>query len=104
VPAEILEFVKNVVEQYLPGMADASLTLSHEHIGCEAASPKHQPGLPDVHSVPSVDHLETHQPFQLARQVVTLSKQVPNSAHTHRHYARLTLDARGKLVKLVVSR
>ncbi len=104
VPPEILEFVKNVVEQYLPGMADASLTLSHEHIGCEAASSKHQPGLPDVHSVPSVDHLETHQPFQLARQVVTLSKQVPNSAHTHRHYARLTLDARGKLVKLVVSR
>jgi hypothetical protein len=104
VPAEIIDFVKNVVEQYLPGMADASLTLSHEHIGCEAASPKHQPGLSGIQSETSVDHLETHQPFQLARQVVTLSKQVPNSAHTHRHYARLTLDARGKLVKLVVSR
>lgn len=104
IPPEIVEFVKNVVEQYLPGMANASLTLSHEHIGCQAATPKRQSGLPACQFSPPVDHLETHQPFQLARQVVTLSKQVPNSAHTHRHYARLTLDAKGKLVKLVVSR
>jgi hypothetical protein len=33
-----------------------------------------------------------------------LSKEVVRSTHTHRHYARLTLDEQNQLVKLVVSR
>jgi hypothetical protein len=33
-----------------------------------------------------------------------LSKQVARSQHIHNHYARLTLDANGNLVKLAISR
>lgn len=104
IPPEILEYVKNVVEQYLPGMEGARLTLSNEHIGCEFIQPKsayHPTSSPSsaYHGKPNPQASN-----QLARKVVTLSKQVPNSTHVHRHYARLTLDAEGKLVKLVVSR
>jgi hypothetical protein len=104
VPQELLEYVKSVVEQYLPGMAGSELTLSYEHIDCDAAQPKHSPMHPNLQDNQTVDHLTGHQPFQLARKVVTLSKEVPNSTHRHHHYARLTLDAQGKLVKLAVSR
>jgi hypothetical protein len=36
--------------------------------------------------------------------VVTLSKTIVEASLTHAQYARLTLDAGGKLVKLAVSR
>lgn len=101
VPQEILDYVKNVVEQYLPGMDGSQLTLSYEHVDCDAVQPKHTQGASSAHPV---DHLTRQQPYQLARKVITLSKDIPNSTHLHHHYARLTLDAQGKLVKLAVSR
>jgi hypothetical protein len=36
--------------------------------------------------------------------VVTLSKQVPDGQRHHPHFARLTLDENGKILKLAVSR
>ncbi|MGW8249540.1 MAG: C25 family cysteine peptidase, partial [Anaerolineales bacterium] len=101
VPQEILDYVKNVVEQYLPGMAGSQLTLSYEHVDCDAIQPKQASG---TFAEQPVDHLTAQKPYQLARKVVTLSKDIPNSTHLHHHYARLTLDAQGKLVKLAVSR
>lgn len=102
VPDDIQEFVKSVVRQYLPGMEDARLTMSLEHVDCGTNHPiRHSEG---SHSQKRPDSASARQGFQLARKVITLSKEVPNTAHIHHHYARLTLDAQGKLVKLVVSR
>jgi hypothetical protein len=95
VPPEVLVYVKHVVEQYLPGMANAQLTFTDEHAYC--TSENHVCPTRQFGSKGSL----TQQP---GRHLVTLSKQIERSDHIHRHYARLTLDSQGKLVKLAVSR
>jgi hypothetical protein len=107
VPSEMLVYVKKIVEQYLPGMEDASLTWSHEHAECHEHSHECPTGQLAKASVPY--RIASGQSYRPGRSVITLSKQkrVSNGAsiqHLHRHYARLTLDENGKLVKLVVSR
>lgn len=95
VPGEVLTYVKHVVAQYLPGMEDAQLTYSHERAECHATG--HLCPTGQIKARAPINH-----PPQ--RQLVTLSKQVRLAGHTHPHYARLTLDGQGKLVKLVISR
>jgi hypothetical protein len=104
VPQEIISFVKGVVEQYLPGMQGANLTMSLEHLDCESNHPERQTKASAPRNISRKDPPAARQHFQLARKVITLSKDVPQPTHIHHHYARLTLDAQGKLVKLVVSR
>ncbi len=98
VPADVLAYVKNVVEQYLPGMQGAMVKLSYEHPECDAGD----------HLCPTAQLGAKSPDLTLAqrpkRRVVVLSKEVANATHTHRHYARLTLDEQNQLVKLVVSR
>lgn len=92
---DMIKNVKNVVEQYLPGMRNAQLSLSHTHAECSCQGhtcPTHQLG---SKSKP------THDP---EHQVVTLSKQIVHSHRVHETYARVTFDKQGKLVKLAVSR
>jgi hypothetical protein len=92
---EVMDYVKHVVSQYLPGMADAKLALTQEHSTCHS----------QAHTCPTGQIGDKTAPsLQPDRRVVTLSKQVQKGSGLHRHYARLTLDAQGKLVKLVVSR
>lgn len=107
VPVEVLAQVKHVVEKYLPGMEDAQVTFSAESPGCQE----------NCQNCPSaqLNRKSTQNRFS-ERKVVTLSKQVacssvqtdnyqPDEAvQIHRHYARLTLDGQGKLIKLSVSR
>jgi hypothetical protein len=95
IPEEVLRQVKSVVAEYLPGMKEANMSYSHEHAGCTS----HE------HTCPTAQMGNKSIPAQKPdRQVVTLSKQYRQQEHLHRQYARLTLDAQGKLVKLVVSR
>jgi hypothetical protein len=94
VPDEVLKYVKHVVSQYLPGMEDAQLSFSNERAEC------HSPG----HTCPTSQIKSRPLTRQPDRHLVTLSKQVQRERHVHPHYARLTLDGQGKLVKLVVSR
>jgi hypothetical protein len=95
IPPEVLNYVKHVVSQYLPGMTDAKVKISHEHAECTGIG----------HTCPTADMGAKARPaLNPSRQVVTLSKTIQQSAFVHRHYARLTLDSKGKLVKLVVSR
>jgi hypothetical protein len=110
---DTLNFVRTVVSQYLPGMQDADLQLSHEHLVCAESNTffpeTHLSGerggkKPAVPGMPGAD-----SDVLPNRRVITLSKQVqvthPRAANLeHRHYARLTLDPEGRLVKLVVSR
>lgn len=98
---ETLDQVKRLVKQYLPGMSDAHFTYCHEQAGCLGVD----------HSCPTSQLGSKTRPAKAPeRSVVTLSKQVeiPRSenmpALVHHHYARLTLDGRGKVIKLAVSR
>lgn len=110
VPGEVIEYVKGIVEQYLPGMKDAQVSLSHEHSNCIMAG--HECPTGQLHLKPSgknVVMLEGSTPpvtedTLTSRRIIVLSKEVNGSAHLHRHYARLTLDEQNHLVKLVVSR
>jgi hypothetical protein len=57
------------------------------------------------HNCPTAQmHVKSSTAAGMGRQVVVLSKQVKKTTQTHYQYARLTLDANGKVIKLAVSR
>ena len=106
IPTEVMAQVKHVVDQYLPGMKDAQVSFSNEVAGCANSCSNCASG--QVQD-------KKKKIKKSGRKVITLSKNVPvssgdKSPHIndniliHRHYARLTLDKYGKLVKLAVSR
>lgn len=102
-PPELLGYVKKIVTQYLPGMEDARMTVSVERAVCTAHDH------PEGHTCPTAEMNGKSKPRkQPDRQLVVLSKvfksSIEKSAPLHQQYARLTLDGKGKLVKLVVSR
>ncbi len=92
---EMVGQIKSIVEQYLPGMRDAQISLSHEHAECCC----------DGHVCPTA---QLGKKFNLGhepeRRVVTLAKQVVRSHYVHKTFARVTLDKNGNMVKLTVSR
>ncbi|HSF83674.1 MAG TPA: C25 family cysteine peptidase [Anaerolineales bacterium] len=96
---EVEAQVKQVVEQYLPGMAGARITVSHEHADCSLE--EHTCPTAQLRGLLGAAPEHFHQPN---RRMVVLSKQIKNTTHMHFHYARLTLDEGNRLVKLVVSR
>jgi tetratricopeptide (TPR) repeat protein len=91
----MLSKVRSIVSSYLPGMSDAVCRIH-----------------PQRHSCNGTDHMcPTHQlsmnkvpPGAQSTLVVTLSKHVPDGQRHHPHFARLTLDENGKILKLAVSR
>jgi hypothetical protein len=91
-PEETLATVKAVVAEYLPGMLESKATYSHEHTECQG----HNCTLPHVH--------RKSMGLAPTRSLVTLSKKVPSGEFQHPQYARITMDAKGKVVKLAVSR
>lgn len=87
--------VKSIVSRYLPGMVDADYSIHEQRHGCEGddhTCPTHQMGIKSSRHRPST------------RLVVSLAKSIPEGQHKHIHYARLTLDRDGKVLKLAVSR
>jgi hypothetical protein len=95
IPKDVVANVKKIVDQYLPGMRDAKLWLSHEHAECGS----------EGHECPT-SQLGAKTKFENDpdRRVVTLSKQVVRTKQVHESFARLTLDKQGNIVKLAVSR
>ncbi|HMK09672.1 MAG TPA: C25 family cysteine peptidase, partial [Anaerolineales bacterium] len=92
---ETFDRVKTIVSQYLPGLADATAQVHSQHCGCDGRDhlcPCSQLGMK---SAPG-DGQQTI--------VVTLAKQFPDGDRRHSHFARLTLDSTGKVLKLAVSR
>lgn len=92
---ETLDRVKTIVAQYLPGLADANAKVHSQHCGCDGRDhlcPCSQLGMK---SAPA----ETQQTV-----VVTLTKHISDGGRKHVHFARLTLDSTGKVLKLAVSR
>jgi hypothetical protein len=100
VSLETISHLKSVVAQYLPGMNDAKVSLSHEHQTCSNLCGNCGSG---KKCCMSQANSKNQSPLMSHRRVVTLSKNFEQAQHTHRQYARLTLDERGKIVKMVVS-
>lgn len=100
-PAEVLSTVKQVVASYLPGMADAQATYTTERAVCTA----HGHECPTSQLGCGCDTNGKSGPSkQPQRRLVVLSKSFEKAGLIHPQFARLTLDPRGKLVKVVVSR
>jgi hypothetical protein len=97
VTPEMVAQIKGVVAQYLPGMNDAALRITHAHALCHGGDhlcPTAQLGKLGKNKAAASPHTT----------VVTLSKTFRVHARAHPHYARVTLDAQGAVVKLAVSR
>jgi tetratricopeptide (TPR) repeat protein len=100
-PSKTLAQVKSIVEQYLPGMQDADVSFSRSHATCCGES----------HTCPtSTRSTKMRGSKKVENNVITLSKHVEKSlspsgaVQTHHHYARLTIDDSGKVIKMAVSR
>ncbi len=101
IPSKTLAQVKIIVEEYLPGMRDANIQYTRSHATCSG----------DGHSCPtSLNGSKTTSQKIPENNVVTLSKRVEKSnsqsgtIQTHHHFARVTIDDKGKILKLAVSR
>jgi hypothetical protein len=106
-PPEVMMNVRQVVARYLPGMSDAQLVFAHERVQCKGEDHTCPTSQLDRHEPPDIE--PTHEGKTIleagpSRSLVTLSKEVVSSDSIHQHYARLTLNDQGKVVKLVVSR
>lgn len=104
VPPEIMKGVQRAVAKYLPGMKDARLdyvcetSSSLENNPVSANSKSHGKSF-------TKKNTEKNKPGGLLnRNLVMLSKSIARQGEIHPIFARLTLDDRGRLVKLVVSR
>jgi hypothetical protein len=86
-PSEVMTQVKSIVEKYLPGMRDANYTFSRVYMQGDK-------------SLGNVDSVRQKN----GRTVVTLRKSYQVANRHHHHFARLTVDKQGKVVKLAVSR
>jgi tetratricopeptide (TPR) repeat protein len=95
ISSEIISQVKQVVEEYLPGLDTAEFHFSQPHATCDGAH----------HRCPTSELGQKHaEKGRTGRVVVTISKSVKVAQLTHNHYARVTLDGQGKMIKLAVSR
>lgn len=95
IPLETLKEVKQIVENYLPGIENAEVRVSKQHATCDSTN----------HSCPTGTlGTKVRHPAQVNHTVVTFSKQVQGAQFRQVHYARVTLDNNGKMVKLAVSR
>lgn len=95
VPGEVLKQVKAVVSEYLPGLESAELSVHHQYDDCDGKGhhcPTSQIGAKSAHNGGS------------GRTVVTIHKEVKIGPHKQQQYARVTLDQKGKVVKLALSR
>jgi hypothetical protein len=92
---ETMAKIKQVVEPYLPGLNTAQVHYSRIHTECNGKN----------HTCPTSEiHLASKPQARSGRMVVSISKSVNSASVVHPHYARVTLDSRGKMVKLAVSR
>lgn len=91
--SSISDRVQSIVAQYLPTMTDADCSLHNQHHGCDS----------EDHCCPS-QQIGMKIAGENEALVVTLSKHVSEGSILHPHFARMTLDPSGKVIKLAVSR
>ena len=92
-PIEILGKIKTVIKNYLPGLDDATVAIN--------------PQLSNFTLDPDkVDEHRSHYDLVKSSQryVVTLKKQYEYKSMSHNHFARMTFDQKGEMIKLSMSR
>lgn len=110
IPPQLMDSIREVVAKYLPGMTDARLAYIRDAGTMDCASDclsTVTPKKKKTHSSKSNSRdseSPTRQSGDSFRSFVTLSKKFVRQGEIHPEIARLTLDEKGKLVKLVVSR
>ncbi len=91
----VIREVRSIVEQYLPGLDDARISINQEHRNCDGSS----------HICPTAQLGDNVKSKRVAgRTLVTFTKSVKSAKYIHQHYARATISEEGKLVKLAISR
>ena len=109
--------VKLLVEQYLPGMTDANIICSQEHAGCKGfghycptsqlggkSLPLRKPSRSVFTLSKQIEVTESHESTPDESNFDVISEGRPEIPLFHQHFARITLDEAGNLVKLAVSR
>jgi hypothetical protein len=92
---EVLKEVRAIVEAYLPGLDDADFSVSAMHEECDGKD----------HDCPTAElGVKTGKNGKSGGVVVTVSKSVQVAKRTFHQYARVTLNEKGKMIKLAVSR
>lgn len=92
-PDEILAKVKQVIRAYLPGLDDATVAINPQLTNFTL-----DPDLIEAHRA-KYDVVKDSQ-----RYVVTLKKTYEYRQKNHNHFARMTFDQRGEMIKLSSSR
>ncbi len=92
-PDEILEKVRKVISSYLPGLDDATVSLNPQ-----LTNFKLDPAMVQAHRE-KFDYVSQSQ-----RYVVTLKKSYEYRQHNHNHFARVTFNQKGEMLKLSTSR
>ena len=87
---------KQYLKEYLPGVENAEVSVAQEYQVDKAYFRRKGFG----NEVSS----RTYAKGNAGRTVITLRKEAKSNARTHQHYARVTMDRNGKLVKLAISR
>lgn len=92
-PSEILGQIKSVIKNYLPGLDDATVAINPQLSNFTL-----DPGKVEEHR----NHFDLIKASQ--RYVVTLKKQYEFKSKSHNHFARMTFDQKGEMIKLSTSR
>ncbi len=85
IPPRMSKQVQRLMQTYLPGNGGIAMLLAEERVAAQAKG-----------NEPSKQ--------RVARKVVVVSKQIPTGSITHRHFMRVSMDKRGKVIKVSVSR
>ncbi len=90
IPKQVDKQIKRAVEKYLPGLENAQMRVNKS-----VSTPKIKNG-----KTSGADEKDIPE-----RYVVTLKKSLENGSNlAHQHFARMTFDKKGKLVKFTTSR
>jgi hypothetical protein len=92
-PSEILGQIKSVIKNYLPGLDDATVAINPQLSNFTLDL-----GKVEEHR----NHFDLIKASQ--RYVVTLKKQYEFKSKSHNHFARMTFDQKGEMIKLSTSR
>lgn len=94
-PREVLEEVKKSLERYLPGIEDANVSFIQQFAGYQEFDNN---GIVDKKTKKNIKLEKT------GNVVVSVKKSVDTANRQHHHFARVTIDQQGNMVKLALSR
>jgi hypothetical protein len=98
VASETILEIKQMVECYLPGIDMTRIRVHRQQVRIEN-SMDGPDGAYEVMKSAGIERNDTRE-----QVIITVSKEVRDAQHIHRHYVRAKLNSEGKVVKLAISR